>query len=40
MNTPEMLIVLMLLRLIIPFGSILLLGEWLARRRSSGVPRR
>jgi hypothetical protein len=39
MNTPEMLIVLMLLRLIIPFGSILLLGEFLAVRRRAGVPR-
>ena len=32
MNAPEVMLALILLRLIIPFGTILIVGEWLKRR--------
>jgi len=39
MSAPEMMIALILLRLVIPFGSILLVGEWLANRERARFPR-
>lgn len=39
MNAPEMLFALILLRLVIPFGSVLLLGEWLSDRERVRLPR-
>lgn len=35
MNAPEFLITLTLLRLVIPFGLVLLIGEWTNRRERS-----
>ncbi len=40
MSATEMMIALILLRLILPFGSVLLIGEWLAGRERARFVRR
>ncbi len=39
MNAPEVMLVLVLFRLIIPFGTLLIAGEWLNRREHSRYHR-
>jgi FtsZ-interacting cell division protein ZipA len=40
MNAPEIMLVLILVRLVIPFGTILLVGEWTHRREQARFYRR
>jgi hypothetical protein len=40
MNAPEVLLILFLLRLVIPFGLLLLIGEWVNRRERARFYRR
>ncbi len=39
MNAPEVMLVLVLFRLIIPFGTLLIAGEWLIRRERARYHR-
>jgi len=39
MNAPEVMLVLVLFRLIIPFGTLLIAGEWLNRRERARYHR-
>jgi hypothetical protein len=39
MNAPEMMLIMLLLRLIIPFGLVLVIGEGIRRRRARNLHR-